>query len=411
MYFSLSEKKNLLLSFILIIIIFLLSSNIAWINPDTRGAIKVISIPLFWQYDVDSILELGTATYFPELFKDLPARVTRPLYPMTANALGNFFYFLSPIKFDFIYFVAFSYFLIKICIYFFSAICLIKICTFLKFNKEIINIILLILFLNSILIKSITSFHTTELQILLPVISTFFYILFIQNKINIFVFALILGILFLGKNNYAIVMTIILHLIYYKRFNDATFFIITFFIPLILWVMFYKTVLGLDFSFIGHTKYYGWFNFESYNINFFVESLYKIISSFVKSYIVFFIFIPIYIFNFQYKLLNKRHIVFIVLFCLSIMLQMFITNKPDSIYMTKDINFIYCIILGLIIYKITNKLKFFSFNKITFFIFGLILLGNSIISLGNFPLIHPYNQKILEDHSDYIKKANDKYEK
>ena len=69
----------------------------------------VLSIPLFWQYDVDSILELGTATYFPEIFREIPTRVTRPMYPFIANSLGHFFNFLSPIKFDFIYFVVFSF--------------------------------------------------------------------------------------------------------------------------------------------------------------------------------------------------------------------------------------------------------------------------------------------------------------
>ena len=79
MYFSVSEKKNLVFLLSIIIIIFIFSANIAWINPDSRGAIKVLSIPLFWQYDVDTILELGTATYFPDIFKEIPTRVTRPI--------------------------------------------------------------------------------------------------------------------------------------------------------------------------------------------------------------------------------------------------------------------------------------------------------------------------------------------
>ena len=119
MYFSKSEKKNLIFSISIIIVIFILSANLAWINPDTRGAIKVLDIPLFWQYDADSILELGTATYFPDLLKDLPVRLTRPIYPLIVHTLGNFFSFLSPIKIEFVYFAAFSYFILKLIVYFF----------------------------------------------------------------------------------------------------------------------------------------------------------------------------------------------------------------------------------------------------------------------------------------------------
>ena len=169
MYLSVSEKKNLIFLISIIIVIFILSANLAWINPDSRGAIKVLSIPLFWQYDVDSILELGTATYFPEIFREIPTRVTRPMYPFIANSLGHFFNFLSPIKFDFIYFVVFSYFLMKLVFFIFSGICLIKICSYLNLKDHKTKIVLLIVFLNSILIKSITTFHTTELQILLPI--------------------------------------------------------------------------------------------------------------------------------------------------------------------------------------------------------------------------------------------------
>ena len=93
------------------------------------------------------------------------------------------------------------------------------------------------------------------------------------------------------------------------------------------------------------------------------------------------------------------------------MSQMIVSNKEYLTYMTKDIYFVYAIILGTILYRIWNNFSSIPFNKITFSIFALIIMLNSIITLANFPLIHPNNQKILIDHKDYIKEGIKKYEK
>lgn len=411
MHFSVSEKKNIIFSISIIIVIFTLSANLAWINPDTRGAIKVLTVPLFWQYDVDSILELGTATYFPDIFQELPTRVTRPVYPFIANSFGHLFNFISPIKLDFIYFVVFSYFLMKIIFFIFSAICLIKICSYLNLEGENIKIILLIVFLNSILIKSITTFHTTELQILLPIISTYIYILFLEKKINILFFGLLLGILFLSKNNYAIILAIFLHLIYFKKFRDSITFLVLFCIPTFLWTIFYQNYLNIDYSLVKEAKQYEWYSYEIFNLTLYFKSLFICILTFIKSYYILFIMIIIYLAKFNFKKVNQKNTIFFILLFLSTIVQMLVSNKEYSIYMTKDTYFIYAIILGIIIYKIWNNFLSISFNKINFLLFGLIILFNSIVSLANFPLIHPHNQKILIDHKDYIKKGIEKHEK
>ena len=411
MNFTESEKNNLIFSLGIIIIIFFLSANLAWINPDTRGAIKVLDIPLFWQYDVDSILELGSATYFPEILKDLPVRLSRPIYPFIVNTLGNFFYFLSPLKIDFVYFTAFSYLLIKLIIFFLSAICLIKICSYLKLKKEITRIILLILFFNSILIKSITTFHTTELQILLPIISTYFYILFLEKKINILFFGLFLGIIFLSKTNYAIIVAIFLHLIFFKKFKEGFLFLSLFYIPTALWTLFYQNYWNINWSMVIEAKEYGWFSANLLSIEFYLSSIYNCIFTFFKSYYIILIVMFVYSMKFRFNFISKEYIVFILLFILSIMLQMFVTNKTDSIYMTKDLNFIYSIILGFMVFKICENIKLFLINRKNLYMFGLVLIINSVISLANFPLIHPYNQKVLEDHKRYMEIGTKKYEK
>jgi hypothetical protein len=410
MYFSKSEKGTLIFSIIIIIVIFILSANLAWINPDTRGAIKVLNFPLFWQYDADSILELGTATYFPDLLKDLPVRLTRPIYPFIVNTLGHFFSFLSPFEIDFVYFTAFSYFFLKLIVYFLSAICLIKICSHLKLEDETTKIILLILFFNSILIKSITTFHTTELQLLLPIISTYFYILFLKKKINILFFGFLLGVIFLSKTNYAIILAIFLHLIFYKKFKESLLFLIIFYIPTILWTIFYQSYWNIDYTMAKQAKEYGWFSADFFNIGYYLKSFYSCLITFFKSFYILLIIMILYTVKFKLKFINRDHLIFILLFILSTMFQMFVTNKVSSIYMTKDLNFIYSIILGLMIFKIWKSMKYFSFSRINILLFSIILLGNSIISLANFPLIHPYKQGILDDHKKYMETAIEKYE-
>ena len=411
MHFSKSEKNSLIFSIVIILIIFILSANLAWINPDTRGAIKVLSVPLFWQYDVDAILELGTANYFPDIFKELPARVTRPLYPFIVNTLGNLLNFISPIKFDFIYFIVFSYFFMKLCFFTLAAICLIKICSYLNLGDKNIKIILLIVFLNSILLKSITTFHTTELQILLPIISTYIYILFLEKKINILFFGLFLGTLFLSKNNYAIILTIFLHMIYFKKFKDSIVFLLLFCIPTILWTMFYQNYLNIDYSMTKEANVYGWYSFRISNLILYFKDFLTCIITFIKSYYIFFLIIIIYLTKIDLTKINKKFTIFFVLLTFSTIIQMIVSNKEYSIYMTKDTYFIYAIILGVIIYKISNNFLSITFNKINFLIFGLIVLFNSIVSLANFPLIHPDEQKVLLDHKVYIKKGIEKHEK
>ena len=411
MHISKSEKSSLIFSIGIILIIFILSANLAWINPDSRGAIKVLSVPLFWQYDVDAILELGTANYFPDIFKELPTRVSRPLYPFIVNTLGNLLNFISPIKFDFIYFIVFSYFFMKLCFFTLAAICLIKICSYLNLGDKNIKIILLIVFLNSILLKSITTFHTTELQILLPIISTYIYILFLEKKINILFFGLFLGILFLSKNNYAIILTIFLHMIYFKKFKDSIVFLLLFCIPTILWTMFYQNYLNIDYSMTKEANVYGWYSFRISNPILYFKDFLTCIITFIKSYYIFFLIIIIYLTKIDITKINKKFTIFFVLLTFSTIIQMIVSNKMHSIYMTKDTYFIYAIVLGVIIYKISNNFLSITFNKINFLIFGLIVLFNSIVSLANFPLIHPDEQKVLLDHKVYIKKGIEKHEK
>jgi hypothetical protein len=47
------------------------------------------TIPLFWQYNLDSGVEILTAAYFPKIFEVNNTRIDRPTYPAIANFFGK----------------------------------------------------------------------------------------------------------------------------------------------------------------------------------------------------------------------------------------------------------------------------------------------------------------------------------
>ena len=85
----LSKSDGCLLG--IIILTFLIGANKAWLNPNAefKGAkIKLFkNVPLFWQYNPDSIVELRSANRFPGYFKTVEMRINRPVYPLIVHCL------------------------------------------------------------------------------------------------------------------------------------------------------------------------------------------------------------------------------------------------------------------------------------------------------------------------------------
>ena len=405
------KKPNKLNSFIFFIILtlFVISSNIAWINPDPRGAIKVLEFPFMWQYDVDAILELGTATYFPDFYKDLPTRIDRPLYPFLSHIIGTLFFqinnFINITNLSKVYFVALAFILLKILIYSFGAICVNKICDFLKFNLDIKKISLIIFFFNPFLIKGLTTFHTIELQLLNPVFAIYFFIIFIEKKINIILCGIFTGLLFLGKNNYAISVAIFLFMVFNKNYKDAVkyFFYVT--TPTVFWFFYWKNFMNINFSINDQYANYHWFDFSLYSVNNLLSYLIYILIAFFKNYYLYFISLfMFFIFkkNKVYFELDEKFI-FIFLFVFSTSTQMLASNKFQSIYMTSDIYWVYAISFAWLIVNFINYL--FKINYLVLLLLSFLLLSKSILHLANFPLINPYNQSVLIDHKEFMIKA------
>ena len=83
-------KKNLNF-FIIIPLIFIISANIAWLNPGPGKEVykPFNELPLLWQYNYDSGIEILTAAYFPSIFKTDNTRIDRPTYPFFVKIIGE----------------------------------------------------------------------------------------------------------------------------------------------------------------------------------------------------------------------------------------------------------------------------------------------------------------------------------
>ena len=89
-----NENKNFKY-LLLLVLVFLISANIAWLNPTNNDPEKPRlykthnKIPLFWQYNLDSGVEILTAAYFPKIYEVNKTRIDRPTYPALANFFGK----------------------------------------------------------------------------------------------------------------------------------------------------------------------------------------------------------------------------------------------------------------------------------------------------------------------------------
>ena len=96
----LSQHRQLIYMGFLVVIVMAISANQAWFNPDPQRGPQwrpIPSIPLYWQYNMDSYWEFLSAVDFPTVFKKYNLRVNRPLYPGLVKLI-SFIYYL-PLKY------------------------------------------------------------------------------------------------------------------------------------------------------------------------------------------------------------------------------------------------------------------------------------------------------------------------
>ena len=156
-----------------IIFIFFISANLAWLNPRPDFAVYAFNskIPLFWQYNTDASTELLSAAYFPYYFEENNIRMDRPGYPIIINLISKIIHFLIELllKFSILKVTAISYILFKFFLFLSAGLLYFKYSNK-YFNVKVCLLAVLLFFTQKYSIVNATTFHTTELSILTPVL-------------------------------------------------------------------------------------------------------------------------------------------------------------------------------------------------------------------------------------------------
>ena len=392
----------------ILVLVFLISANIAWLNPtgndpeNPRLYKTHNKIPLFWQYNLDSGIEILTAAYFPKIFEINTTRIDRPTYPAVANSLGKLVsVVLKPlITLNNLERAGIGYIILKILIYSLSLILLKK---FLSqyFDEKIIYLAIFFIYVNYHSIFYFTTFHTTELQFITPIfILVMFYNLIKEYSIskNI-LFSFLVGILMLAKPNYAIYLSIIIFLLYKKKFLEIFISLLSHITPIILYLLFIK-YSNYEFNIIIATEYdQGVWLYEDLKEKNFINIFSLFFASLGKFFLRLFsgydLLIIFSIIGFAYKYfkkeLQKDYVIFILIFIFCTFFQIFSAQRFTE-YMVYDISVIIYTFSAYGIYKIINKFKNNNIRQFSISFIMILYLSLNVAKFVHLPWVHPYDQ-------------------
>jgi hypothetical protein len=395
--------------FLIPIILFIIGANYAWLNPHPEYQVyKTLDFPFFWQFNPDSGVEIVSAAYFPDAFKMYKDRINRPTYPLLVNSIATFikliikpFYDVSSLEA-----AGGGYIILKLLIFFLASLALYNIFHF-YLNDTLLSFFgLILIFFHPFSIEAFSTFHTFELQFINPIIFSFFFLILTKNyshKKNIF-FSIIVGILLLGRQNYAIYLSFLTFSILNKHYFSVIVSFLSHLLPLGLYYIFLDLY---NITYVNH-------EIENYNQGIFIlnyikdfqfEQLFIELGTslffFIKSIFSYFYIVILFILLGHKNLkVTKIHLIYLSTILFFTHIQFLAARKYDIAYMVSDMSIF---IVGIGLYAIRNN-SFFILNKnIIASAYFLI----SIFTLINLPLKNPYefdfrSQKVLNQRKNMI---------
>ncbi len=390
---------------LIILVIFVVSSNIAWLNPypgfqERWETLLKLSekIPFLWQYNPDARIELYSAAYFPSYYKKNPMRLNRPGYPLIVGGLGKIAAFIFQPFAPFVKLTPeenarIGYVILKLFLYSVAGMMMYQLLV--PYCREFCAFYAVaLLYFHYFSIRYISTFHTTELQFLSPIILLFLFHSLAKNysvQRNV-IFSIMVGFLMLAKQNYAMYLAILLYSLWYRKFKAVGISVIAHAIPLLVWLGFLR-LYGL--------KYY---NHEAavyaQGVWIYQEFIYlDILSMFKRLLDSFFLYLKAIVWHYSfwafaaaigtgYLYHTRRRVeAWFILFVLSLgstWVQCFAANRYRT-YMTADFSIF---IFAISSYLVCNMVK----KKPLLY---LILIGWLLINIIHFihlPWIHPYHQ-------------------
>ena len=392
-------------SVLLLILIFIISSNLAWLNPKRSGDIIKINekIPILWQYDLDAPLEIVTAAYFPSYFFKDDTRMDRPLYPFLVSSIGKSIGFaIKPVvELNEIEKAGIGYLTLKIIVYSISIFLLGKILIY-YLPVNYVFFVVFITYTTNISIQYFTTFHTTELQFITPILTIYLF-LNISSKYtlykNIF-FSFIFGCLMLAKINYAIYLAIIFFLMFKNKWIEIVISLLSHSLPLLLYIYFLQYI-GLEYRSYGieNASQGSWILNELLNQN--IVEIIKIIFysilefniTLLKYYNFWILFFIVGLFfGYIHNKINKNILIFVLLFIFTTFIQMFFAKRYFG-YMTSDLSIIVYSFAILGFLELIKLIRLIKYEKLIINSFMVLSLSLSLMSFVSFPWVHPYDQK------------------
>lgn len=382
---------------------FFVAANFAWLNPHPESkAYKTTStIPFFWQYNADAGVEILTSAYFPTIFHTYKSRMERPTYPIISKLLGEGVgIILSPFKnLSNLEKAGAGYVLLKLIIFSIFAFTAYHILN-LYVPKNYSLFFVFLLMTHNFALKTFSMFHTLELQFITPTVITLFYINLIKkysNLKNVF-FSIIVGVLLLGKSNYAIYLGFLSYSLLHKRFFEVFISFVGHFIP---FLAYFYYLSFYDFEFYSLSKEIGmgsWiFNQNLFSfVDLFKLIFFSIFDFFLNSLEYFHILFFSAILGFFVISPNNRKsfLLLFIIFLFFTWLQGFFANR-DRPYMTSDLSIFIFGLSALFLAKYSQNLKI---KKNFLFLGSLIWLLYNLLILINLPYEHP-NKQLSRDEN------------
>lgn len=244
-----------------VLLIFVVSSNIAWLNPfPERDSFRgVQSVPFMWQYNRAAGVEIMSAAYFPDAFRTYTDRINRPIYPLAVWAIGNTIGVIaSPVvELGPLHRAGAGYVVWKLLVYLAGALALFSILKrWLPPPAAFVGTLVTLFHYH--MIEFVATFQTTELQVITPILVIWMMLRITDGERDwsgsrrmaaVALASFLLGVMMLAKQNYAVYLAVLLFLAYKRRFLEAAVSVAVHLIPLGLYLLFLRAV---EIPYVNH---------------------------------------------------------------------------------------------------------------------------------------------------------------
>lgn len=263
-----SQITRVQVSILVMVLIFMFAGSFrAYLNPRPGYEPQLRlsdSIPIWWQYNKDSPMELYSAAKFPFFFKVQKDRINRPLYPALVWAASGLVYVAARpfCALGLLDRTLPAYFIVKLMIL--LAFGVVGFSLFREFMGQIPALTAVGLMLSQrYAFDSLATVNTSETQFITPVFVAFFLLLLSRDYSNAknVCFSIIIGLLLLARPNYSSYLAALLFGIFSCRYKESALSLVFVALPLLLWMLFLK-MAGLEYYFASVQSYgnLSWFS-------------------------------------------------------------------------------------------------------------------------------------------------------